>query len=65
MNESRLIPDPMHAEITVQVQMPPEAVALMRDLHEDRQAIGLGGAILLTCVVLMTWRFVFGRQRRG
>ena len=61
MTESRLIPDPMHAEVKVQVQLPPEANALLRDLHQDRQQIWLGGAILLACLVALTLRRVLSK----
>ena len=50
----RLIPNPMHVETTVQVILPPEVDALVRDLHNDRQLIGIGIGILISCVVWNT-----------
>ena len=60
--ESRIIPDPMHAEVKVEVKLPPEAQALLRDLHSDRQSIGAGSLILIVCTVAMTVKQVFNRH---
>lgn len=61
--ESRLIPDPMHAEVKVQVELPPEASALLRDLHSDRQTIGLASGIALACTIAIALKQVFGRDK--
>lgn len=62
MQESRIIPDPMHAEVTVNVQLPPEATALMRDLHKDRDSFFAGGAIALFCLVALTIKRLASRR---
>lgn len=59
---SRLIPDPVHAEVKVHVELPPEATALLRDLHSDRQTIGAGSLIMLACTVALTMRQIFGKK---
>ena len=52
--ESRIIPDPMHVRVTLQI--PDEMQQILRDLHADRQSIGAGAAILIACVVATTWK---------
>ncbi len=61
--ESRIVPDPIHAEVRVQVQLPPEAQALLRDLHNDRQSIGVGSLVILACTVIMTAKQIFGHRQ--
>lgn len=62
MPESRLIPNPMKAEVKVQVDLPPEATALLRDLHNDRQSIGIASAIALFCTIAITMKTLFGKK---
>lgn len=50
----KLIPDHVKAEVQVQVNLPPEATNILRDLHNDRQAIGAGGFVALLCLVALT-----------
>lgn len=59
--ESRLIPDPLNANVKVQVQLPPEAQAILNDLHNDRQAIGVGGVIMIVLTAIMAIKMVFGQ----
>ena len=61
-HESRLVPDPIHAEVKVMVQLPPEAQALLRDLHSDRQNIGVAGMIALVCTIAIAAKQVFGSK---
>lgn len=62
-HETRLIPDPVHAEVKIQVVLPPEAERLLQDLHNDRQTIGVGSLLMLACTLAMTLKTVFGRHR--
>jgi len=48
------IPQPLRTEVTVNVNLPPELLQLMKDAHADRDAIGVGGIVLIACVVLCT-----------
>lgn len=61
MPESRLIPQPIKTDVTIRVVLPDEARAVLRDLHEDRPIIGVGAAVALVCLALLTLRRL--RQR--
>ena len=56
---TRIIPDHVRADVTVHLDLPAEARALMTDLHSDRASIGAGGVILLACVVALTIKRLF------
>lgn len=58
---SRIFPDPMHVETKVQIVLPPEATALLRDLHHDRQGIALGGLVMVGCIVALTLKRLLSR----
>lgn len=60
----RLFPDPMRAEVRVQVQLPPEATELLRDLHNDRQTLGVGGFFMLICTGIMALNSFRGRRKQ-
>lgn len=62
VREGRLIPDPVRAEVKVEVQLPPELRSLVNDLHNDRQAVGIGSVVIVGCTVLMTLRSFFGKK---
>ena len=53
-----ILPQPLKAEVTVNVNLPPEATNLMQDLHQDRAGIALGGVVLLVCVILATLKYL-------
>jgi hypothetical protein len=44
--------------VAVKVQLPDESLQLMRDLHQDRQVIGWGLAILLGLLALVVFKHV-------
>lgn len=52
----RIIPDKVQVE--VHVSLPPEGVTLLRDLHEDRSSIAIGGCVLLGCLLCITYKFL-------
>lgn len=60
--EAKVIPEKLNAELKVNIQIPPEATRLMDDLHNDRQGIGIGGCVLVGCVVALTLRRVLGKS---
>lgn len=63
----RLVPDRLHAEVKVLVELPPEAQAVLRDLHNDRPLIGVGvgvgAAIMLVCTLIVTIKVAFGKRK--
>lgn len=58
-----LIPQPFKGEVKVQVVLPDEALHLMRDLHDDRQSIGIGSVVLLALLAAATLKYVFQKER--
>lgn len=57
-----LIPQPFKGEMKVQVVLPDEALRLMRDLHDDRQSIGVGIMVLLALLAAATVKYVFHKE---
>lgn len=55
----RLIP----RSITLEIQLPVEARTLMQDLHNDRQALGIGGGIALALFALAVLRYVVNPRK--
>lgn len=55
------IPQPLKGEMTVTVNLPPEALQLMTDLHADREGIAVGSIVLIACVVALTLRRFFSK----
>lgn len=62
MRGSKLIPNPLKTESKVEVQLPPEVAAIMRDIHSYRQSIDTGGLILIGCAVALTLKHLFGQR---
>lgn len=64
----KLIPQPLRAEakgdVTVHVDLPDEARALMRDLHRDRQGIAIGGCVLIALLGLATLKYFIDWRRK-
>jgi hypothetical protein len=58
-----LLPQPFKGEVKIQVVLPDEALHLMRDLHDDRQGIGVGFMVLLALLAAITWKYVFQKER--
>jgi hypothetical protein len=58
-----LIPQPFKGEMKVQVVLPDEALRLMRDLHDDRQSIGIGGVVLLALLAAATLKYILQKER--
>jgi hypothetical protein len=57
-----LIPQPLKAEFVVEVKLPDEVTALVRDLHNDRQHIGLGLAVVVVAIVAVAVTYLFRRE---
>jgi hypothetical protein len=64
MEKRELIPQPFKGDVSVQVVLPPEALQLMNDLHQDRQGIAAGGLILLGCAVVLCFKQLFDKEKR-
>lgn len=60
--DAKIFPDVLKAEIKVQVDLPPEARALLTDLHNDRQFIGIGGFIMTVCTIIMAYCALRGQR---
>lgn len=56
------IPQPLKWEGTLHVDLPAEARALMADLHDDRQVIGLGGMVVIALLAAAVCKYVFGKK---
>lgn len=64
METRQLIPQPFKGDVSVQVNLPPEALQLMSDLHQDRQGIAVGGLILVGCAVVLCLKQLFDKEKR-
>jgi hypothetical protein len=58
----QLIPQPFRGEVKVQIVLPDEALRLLRDLHDDRQSIGLGAILLLLLLSGVTLKHLFKKE---
>jgi hypothetical protein len=59
----QLIPQPLKGEVKVQVVLPDEALLLLRDLHDDRQQIGLGAFVVLLLLAAATLKYLLTKER--
>lgn len=57
MGRERIIPK----EITIRVQLPSEASQVLKDIHDDRQAVGWGAVIVTGFLVLLVAMRLFRR----
>jgi hypothetical protein len=59
----QLIPQPLKGEVKVQVVLPEEALCLLRDLHDDRQHIGMAAALVLLLLAAATVKYLFAKEK--
>lgn len=59
----QLIPQPLKGEVKVQVVLPDEALCLLRDLHDDRQHVGMAASLLLLLLAAVTVKYLFGKEK--
>lgn len=64
VEKREIIPQPFKGDVQVVLKLPEEALRLMRDVHDDRQGIALGGIIFLLCVVALCVKHVFAKEDR-
>ena len=62
MRGSKLIPNPLRTESKVEVQLPPEVAAILRDLHGYRSSLDTAGLVIVGCAVALTLKFLFGKR---
>jgi hypothetical protein len=62
VERKELIPQPFKGEVKVQVVLPDEALHLLRDLHDDRQSLGVGAALLLLLLAAVTLKYLFKKE---
>jgi|GEM_PF-2768654 hypothetical protein len=58
-----LIPQPFKGEVTVKLVLPDEALRLMKDLHQDRQSIAVGGLIVMGCVAALVFKRLLAKDQ--
>ena len=58
-----LLPQPFKGEVKVQVALPDDVLRLMRDLHDDRQAIGVGSVVLLALLAIAILKYAFQKEK--
>jgi len=63
VEKKELIPQPLKGDVTVKLVLPPEALQLMNDLHQDRQGIAAGGIILVGCAVVLCLKQLFDKEK--
>jgi hypothetical protein len=49
-------------EFTVKITLPTEADALLRDLHNDRQMIAAGMAVIVALLALVVLKYIWPRK---
>lgn len=59
----QLIPQPLKGEVKVQVVLPEEALCLLRDLHADRQHIGMAASLVLLLLAAATMKYLFAKEK--
>ncbi len=59
----QLIPQPLKGEVKVQVVLPDEALCLLRDLHDDRQQVGMAASLLLLLLIAVTVKYLFAKEK--